>query len=203
MGENLRWNGSWLIYRLPKPSHTGQTFIQLEPLDFLERISKLVPYPRRHRRHYQGVLAPGSPLRKKVIACSQKIPNDAAMQVSAKKASLNWAKLIARIYEVDPLICSDCGSEIKIVFFVVHSAQIRRILSGIPWPTETPEFDPPNEAVCQLDHGTADGFPAMENQVHYDAEAQVHDDSGPDPPHPEESYDRPHEDYCDPPHWDN
>jgi hypothetical protein len=52
--ENLRWNGPWLIYRLPKPSHTGQTFIQLEPLDFLERISNFVPYPRRHRRQGHG-----------------------------------------------------------------------------------------------------------------------------------------------------
>ncbi|MBA3603870.1 MAG: transposase [Parachlamydiaceae bacterium] len=32
--ENLRWNGRWLIYRLSKPTHTGQTFIQLEPLEF-------------------------------------------------------------------------------------------------------------------------------------------------------------------------
>ena len=43
-------------------------------------------------------------------------------------------------------------------------------------------------------------FPGQPMQ--YDAEAQVHDDSGPDPPHSEESYDPPHEDYCDPPPWE-
>ena len=138
--ENLRWNGPWLISRLPKPSRTGETFIQLEPVDFLEKISKFVPYPRRHRRHYHGVLAPSSPMRKKVAACAQKRPEHASeqMQESAKKASRNWAKLIARIYEVDPLICTDCGKEMKIVAFVVHSAQIRRILSGINWPLDIP-----------------------------------------------------------------
>ena len=45
-GENLRWNGPWLIYRLPKPCHTGKTFIQLDPLEFLDKIAALVPPPR-------------------------------------------------------------------------------------------------------------------------------------------------------------
>ena len=63
--ENLRWNGPWISYRLPKPSRTGQKFIQLDPLEFLERISVFIPYPRHHRRHYHGVFAPNSPLRKK------------------------------------------------------------------------------------------------------------------------------------------
>jgi len=62
--QNLRWNGPRLIYRLPKSTRTGQTFIQLDPLEFLERISAFVPYPRRHRRHYHGVFAPNSPLRR-------------------------------------------------------------------------------------------------------------------------------------------
>jgi hypothetical protein len=55
--ENLRWNGPWVYYRLPKPTHTGKTFMQLEPMEFIERISRFIPYPRRHRRHYHGVFA--------------------------------------------------------------------------------------------------------------------------------------------------
>lgn len=46
------------------------------------------------------------------------------------------------------------GKEIKIVAFVTHSVEIRRILSGIGWPTEIPEFDPPydfpDREICQL-----------------------------------------------------
>ena len=140
-------------------------------------------------------------MRKKVAACAQKRPENTArqMQESAKKASLNWARLIARIYEVDPLTCTDCGKEIKIVAFVVHSAQIRRILSGINWPIDIPEFDPLYEPitgnVCQLVLRTTEGFPEVEVQMHYD--------TGPDPPH-SESYDSPHEDNsCDPPHWED
>ena len=42
--ENLRWNSHILSYRLPKPSRTGQLSMQLEPFDFLERISRFIPY---------------------------------------------------------------------------------------------------------------------------------------------------------------
>jgi hypothetical protein len=204
--ENLRWNGPWLIYRLPKPSRTGQTFIQLEPLEFLKRISAFIPYPRRHRRHYHGVFAPNSPLRKKISASAQKQPVQAALptwQESAnkiEKVSFNWAKLIARIYETDPLTCTNCGKKIKIIAFVTCAAEICRILSGIGWPTLPPEFDPPCDLVeyeiCQLIPGTKDGFPEFEQQIQFDA--------GPDPPDWEESCNPPHrEDYTDSPHWED
>jgi hypothetical protein len=95
--ENLRWNGPWIHYRLPKSTHTGQTFIQLDPLEFIDRISKFIPYPRKHRRHYHGVFAPNSPLRKKIAANAQKRPDSNVppdIQETAakvKKASFNWA----------------------------------------------------------------------------------------------------------------
>jgi hypothetical protein len=204
--ENIRMHNSLINYRLPKPSHDGRLFMTIDPLDFLERISHFIPYPRRHRRHYHGVLAPSSPLRKHVAANAQKrLENTAKAREEVvektKKVSQNWASLISRIYEVDPLTCSSCGKKIKIIAFVMHSAQIRRILSGIGWPTVAPEFDPYAEAelasydVCDLVPGTKDGFQDIEEQVHYD--------SGPDPPSTE-YIDPPHCEYeCDSPHWED
>jgi hypothetical protein len=43
--ENIRFNGPWINYRLPKPCHTGKTFVQMDPLEFIERISHFIPYP--------------------------------------------------------------------------------------------------------------------------------------------------------------
>jgi hypothetical protein len=40
--ENLRWNGQWLNYRLPKPCHTGKTFITLDPIEFIDKIAALI-----------------------------------------------------------------------------------------------------------------------------------------------------------------
>ncbi len=201
--ENIRFNGPLINYRLPKLCHTGKTFIQLEPVEFIERISRFIPYPRRHRRHYHGVLAPSSPLRKQVAANAQKrldVASKTRQETDEKvtKASRGWAQLIARIYEVDPLTCANCGKKIKIITFVTHPEHIRRILRGIGWPTAIPEFDPPPEEhcddICQLDPNTPNGFPESEVQVHYDA--------GPDPPFIAE-VDPPHwDDISDPPHWE-
>ena len=196
--ENLRWNGPWINYRLPKPTRDGKRFIQIEPLELIDRISKFIPYPRRHRRHYHGIFAPNSPLRKKIVIKKSRInpsQNVRDMADKVEKVSFNWAKLIARIYETNPLICG-CGKEIKITGFVTNPLDIRRILSGIGWPTQIPEFDPPynfsDKEICQLIPGTADGFP--EEAFYFQEER------GPDPPFLE-TYDPPHwDDNRDPPH---
>ena len=176
----------------------------LDPLDFVERISHFIPYPRRHRRHYHGVLASNSPLRKQVAANAQKrLENEAKAKAEVvektKKVSQTWASLISRIYETDPLTCSSCGKKIQIITFVTHPEHIRRILQKLGWPTIIPEFDPcidpePTYESCDLVPGTQDGFPDTVEQVLYD--------SGPDPP--SSAYiDPPHCDYeCDPPHWE-
>jgi hypothetical protein len=44
------------------------------------------------------------------------------------RVSLDWAALIARIYEANPLICSSCGGKIKIIGFVDHATEIHLIL---------------------------------------------------------------------------
>jgi hypothetical protein len=193
--ENLRLTGRSIVYRFPKPSRTGQTTIQLEPLEFLERIATFIPYPRRHRRHYHGVFAPNSPLRKKVAVQAQQFTKPDMKEIAEKaekvKVSSNWAGLIARIYEVDPLKCTGCGKNIRIGSIVTHKDAIWRILKGIGLPVAIPEFDPPydvyNRDICQLIPGTKDGFPEMDGVAHFEPL--------PDPPH--------RDDYCDPPHWED
>ena len=147
----IRFNGPWINYRLPKTCHTGKTFIQLEPEEFIDRVSRFIPYPRRHRRHYHGVFAPSSPLRKQVAANVQKqldiVPKTMLETVdNVRKASRGWAALISRIYEVDPLTCSSCGQKIKIMTFVTHPEEIRRILRGIGWPITIPNLIRPQKS---------------------------------------------------------
>ena len=42
-----------------------------------------------------------------------------------------WAVLIARIYEVFPLLFPLCGGQMRIIAFITHSADIRQILEHI------------------------------------------------------------------------
>jgi hypothetical protein len=50
--------------------------------------------------------------------------------------------LIARIYEVFPLVCPICGGHIRIIAFTTHSADIRRILEHIGVESAPPKISP-------------------------------------------------------------
>ena len=53
-----------------------------------------------------------------------------------------WAVLIARIYEVFPLLCRICGGQMRLIAFITHSADIRQILDHIGVDTEPPHLSP-------------------------------------------------------------
>jgi len=46
---------------------------------------------------------------------------------SGNKGSV-WARLIAKIYETEPLVCTKCGGEMKVVAVIVDSFEVRKIL---------------------------------------------------------------------------
>ncbi|MES9884055.1 MAG: transposase, partial [Sedimenticola sp.] len=134
-GERLRWleGDEMLIYQRPKPRHDGQTLLRLTPMEFLDRVAILIPPPQRHRHRYHGVLAPNAPLRKQVTERAG-LPVTDERVVSGEKRTVTeeggepepalatgcmmtsiWSMLLARIYEINPLVCSRCGGEMRII----------------------------------------------------------------------------------------
>jgi hypothetical protein len=53
-----------------------------------------------------------------------------------------WAVLIARIYEVFPLLCPMCGGQMRLIAFITEGMQIRRILDHIGVDSEPPHISP-------------------------------------------------------------
>ena len=41
----------------------------------------------------------------------------------------SWARMIRRIYEVDPLVCPRCGDELKVVSVIMDPVVVDRILA--------------------------------------------------------------------------
>ncbi len=60
----------------------------------------------------------------------------------AKRAHYLWAVLIARIYEVFPLVCPLCGGNMRIRAFITEGVQIRQILEHIGVDTRVPRIAP-------------------------------------------------------------
>ena len=135
--------------------------LHLTPLELIARIAALVPPPRTHRHRYFGVLAPNSPHRAAVVALATLPQPAKQVVVQAEpaatgegapgvtplghaipptpepatpkrsKAHYLWAVLIARIYEVFPLLCPMCGGQMRLIAFITEGTQIRRILDHI------------------------------------------------------------------------
>ena len=139
--ERLRKEGAALVYRCAKQhSEPGSDKrgakadeLHLTPLELIDRIAALVPPPRTRRHRYFGVLASNSPL-------IPPKPEPATPKWS--KAHYLWAVLIARIYEVFPLLCPLCGGQMRLIAFTTEGAQIRKILDHIGVDSELPHIAP-------------------------------------------------------------
>jgi len=155
-----------LLYRLAEPDLQGRTALLLSPLEVLERLARLVPPPRVHRHRYHGVLAPHARLRPLVVAIGRDevsserptkpsppldplaapvLPPSPAAQDAARPASaarIRWAQLLARIFEVLPLLCPACGGEMKILAFLNDPPVVRGILLHLDLPHQPPPLAP-------------------------------------------------------------
>jgi len=67
----------------------------------------------------------------------------------------NWARLIQKIYHMDPLLCTKCQGVMKIISFIEEPDIIRKILAHLDlW--ETRNHDPPTEKHTQIPEMTYD-----------------------------------------------
>jgi hypothetical protein len=140
-----------LLYEGTKPGPGGSGPLLLTPLELLDRLAALVPPPRIHRHRYFGVLAPHSPLRAAVTAlalaaattpAAPRSNPPAAEPAHRRTAHYAWALLLARIYEVFPLVCPTCGGAMRILAFITDTATVRDILAHLGEPTAPPRIAP-------------------------------------------------------------
>lgn len=96
--------------------------------------------------------SPGQALRERDASDAPRHPASADPQplTPAQSATRSrWACLIARIYEVLPLICPDCGAEMRILAFLTDPFTVAGILRHVGLPASppplTPARSPPDE----------------------------------------------------------
>jgi len=56
----------------------------------------------------------------------------------------SWAQLIKRIYEVDPLVCPSCGSEMKVIALITEHDVVDAILRHLERKEAREARGPPN-----------------------------------------------------------
>jgi hypothetical protein len=71
--------------------------------------------------------------------------------------------LIAKVYQVDPLVCTRCGKRMSIVAFVTGQLPIGKILAHLGLCSPEAEKPPPpmREVLCVAEDGDGWGVPAQ------------------------------------------
>jgi Putative transposase/Transposase zinc-binding domain len=122
----------------PPDPKTGKDSRLFDPLDWVHAVTTQIPDPRQHMVRYYGAYAnrsrrlyrPGAEEaagRAGPAACEPR-PDEDDQDAWVQARRRSWARLIARIYEVDPLVCPRCGHELKIVAAITDPVLIDRIL---------------------------------------------------------------------------
>ena len=131
--------GKELVYAR-KGGHDAGEAAEDERIDaeeFVARVLVQIPDPRRHLVRYYGAYS------SRVRGQRRKAENrleasgsgevEKAVPPSPERAALRrrWANLIRRVYEVDPLVCPRCGSEMRVIAFITEPKVIKRIVDHL------------------------------------------------------------------------
>ncbi len=141
-----------------KVIYTSKDGSTRKPFDALDWLAHLVTHvPGRYEqtvRYYEYYSNKSRGLRKKAEA-DDDIPVIVKNEMSSKEWRQNRARLIQKIYEVNPLICPKCRGEMRVVAFIEDEPLIKKILKHLGlW--ETRSHDPPARAPTVIIEPTYD-----------------------------------------------
>lgn len=125
-----------ISYELKTPYKNGTTHVIFEPLDFIARLSALVPKPRHHLTRFHGVFAPNSKHRATVTGeAKEKQVQSTATESSAdceeRRGKMSWAMRLKRVFNIDITICRHCQGSVRIIACIDDVQVINQILSHI------------------------------------------------------------------------
>ena len=148
----------------PYDPRTGQRTLELDDLELIRRLCAQIPAPRQHLVRYfgwyssrargdrgrrkSGESGNGAPRSEVDVRADTEHRDDSP---AARSRRRSWARLLRRIFEVDPLLCPQCGVEMKRVAVIQDLgvadrilAHLRRIGGNDPWQRTAQRGPPPS-----------------------------------------------------------
>jgi len=117
--------------RTPHHPQTGATRMDLDALEMIRRLCAQIPDARQHMTLYYGWYshrARGE--RRKTEADTESAATAVEVRVTTPR-SRSWARLMRRIFEVDPLLCPQCQVEMQIVSVIQEVTVVDRLLAHL------------------------------------------------------------------------
>ena len=144
--SRIHWTpGSKTLFYESKASHDDPFYSHPhgetpDVFKFVARLLTQIPEPRKHGIHYFGAYSSRArayrkkrdrtlhPLGDNHTSTSRDEPQLSPIKRAALRRS--WARLIRRVYQVDPLQC-DCGGTFRASAFITEHKVIRKFLSHL------------------------------------------------------------------------
>jgi hypothetical protein len=117
-------------------------------LEFLEKLSVLIPPPKSHLIRWSGCFVAHSPYRKRLVLrpeVKKGFDFDQAKDGNKPK-NYSWSKALARAYKIDVLKCSSCGGTLVPLGVLKDLQQIARYLVHVGIDPRPPARAPPRYA---------------------------------------------------------
>jgi len=133
----------------PPDPRTGAASVVLDVLDFVHAVVTQVPDAGKHLVRYYGAYAhkfrgrvraaaaaispPATPDASETTATRRDadaepvVPAEPGSPEALRRSS--WARVLQKVFEVDPLLCARCGTPMKVVAWITDPVVIERILA--------------------------------------------------------------------------
>lgn len=145
-------DGTAKVIYTSKDGKTSKTF---DALDWLAQLVTHIPNRGEQMVRYYGYYSNKSRGLRKKTGTDNDVPALIESAVSPKEFRKNWARLIQKIYNVDPLLCPKCRGVMKIISFIEDKDVIEKILRHLGlWKTRN--HDPPSGKVSHIPEFTYD-----------------------------------------------
>ncbi|MFQ5948847.1 MAG: transposase [Acidimicrobiia bacterium] len=115
----------------PPDPRTGSTELSLDVLDWIHAITTQIPDRGQHLVRYYAWYSNRSRGARRGPGVARPVGPQEDLQPAARPSRASWARLLLRIFEVDPLICAACGTEMKIVSVITEPAVVDAILGHL------------------------------------------------------------------------
>jgi hypothetical protein len=90
-----------------------------------------VPNKGEQMARYYGYYSNVARGKRKKTDADDKIPCILEPELTDKAFRKNWARLIQKIYEVDPFLCPKCSSEMRVIAFIEEPDVVKKILKHL------------------------------------------------------------------------
>jgi hypothetical protein len=157
---------SKLIYK----SKDGRQQKAFDALEWLAAMSSHIPDKGEQMVRYYGYYSNVCRGRRQKENRDGVIPSIIEQQENSKQYRRNWARLIQKVYEVDPLACPRCQGKMRIISFIEDEEVIRRILEHLGlWLVKRKPQPRANAPPVQIHLDYSDSqIPSFENDGHKD-----------------------------------